>query len=88
MSQFVMAADTVTYFLGDQENMWQFYFFVPDSDSNFKAHVRHNQRANFLFGDNHVQLVSKRQLVGNYPADDGTGQFVAQAIDERPPKRN
>ncbi len=87
VSSFLMAGDTVTDFAGQPDDMWQFYFFLPDSSSNFKAHVRHNKRANFLFGDGHVQLLSKQQLVGNYPADDGTGMFVPEAINERPPKR-
>jgi prepilin-type N-terminal cleavage/methylation domain-containing protein/prepilin-type processing-associated H-X9-DG protein len=85
---FLMGGDSVIdYGRADPENFYQFYFFLPDTDSTglYRAHVRHNLRGNFYFPDGHVQSLSKKQMVGNYGTVDGKGAFLDGAIDERPP---
>ena len=85
---FLMGGDSVIDFgPGDPQNFYQFYFFLPDTDSTglFRAHVRHDRRGNFFFPDGHVQKLSKKQMVGNYGTVDGQGAFLPGAINERPP---
>jgi prepilin-type N-terminal cleavage/methylation domain-containing protein/prepilin-type processing-associated H-X9-DG protein len=85
---FLMGGDSVIdYGLGDPTDFWQFYFFLPDTDSTglYRAHVRHSKRGNFFFPDGHVEKLSKVQMIGNYGTVDGTGAFLAGAIDDRPP---
>ena len=62
----------------------QFYFFIPDSASVYKLHVRHNARGNYLFGDFHVESLGKTRLIGNYPSVTPSNSIVAGAIDEKP----
>jgi prepilin-type N-terminal cleavage/methylation domain-containing protein/prepilin-type processing-associated H-X9-DG protein len=54
-------------------------------DFNFGVecvHLRHNRRGNFLFGDGHVESLSKSQLVGKFGTVSGTYSFDAAQIDE------
>jgi prepilin-type N-terminal cleavage/methylation domain-containing protein/prepilin-type processing-associated H-X9-DG protein len=82
---FLMMGDTVLTLDSSDEDRVQFYFFIADFDSIYKMHVRHNKRGNFLFGDGHVEPLSKARLVGNYPSITPSNNIVAEAIDERPP---
>jgi len=67
---------------------WQSWYFTgwvlyPNAAS---IHLRHLKRGNFLFGDGHVESLSKTQLVGNYGNKVDTGDnMIAPCIDETDP---
>jgi prepilin-type processing-associated H-X9-DG protein len=67
---------------------WQRYFFVPTPAGANQAHLRHNQRGNFLFGDGHVQSLAKTAMINKFGGIDNGGSvlyaFEADAIDESP----
>src|SRR5438876_488467 len=83
---FLMMGDTVYAQKGSDEDRKQFYFFIPDFDNYYRMHVRHNKRSNFLFGDGHVEGISKTRLVGNYPSITPSNSIVAGAVDDLPPQ--
>jgi len=68
---------------------WQSFYFVGWRFYPLKRasiHLRHLTRGNFLFGDGHVELLGKTQLVGNYGnAENRSDDLIAECIDVSDP---
>jgi prepilin-type processing-associated H-X9-DG protein/prepilin-type N-terminal cleavage/methylation domain-containing protein len=83
---FLMIGDSVISEPGGGEDRDQFYFFIPDSPTIYKMHIRHNHRGNYLFGDGHVETLGKIQLIGKYPSITPSNAIDPGAIDDLPPQ--
>ncbi len=80
-SSFLFVGDAICRYAGYYFTGWQWYAFAPSASPGVMAHLRHNGRGNFLFGDGHVQSLKKSDLIGNYGATDNGGS-VWSAFDD------
>ena len=87
-SSFLHMGDSVLNFPGNAADRYPRYYFpaVPSGSFTNSVHLRHNnQRGNFLFGDGHVQSLSRTDLVGSYGNSLGLDKFDNGAIDTSRP---
>ncbi len=74
--------------VGDQVSIFLAWGSSYTSPYPYEAplHLRHNNRGNFLFGDNHVSSLKKADLVGKYGnLDDTSDDITTFGVDEGPP---
>ncbi len=62
------------YVMDSRHNYWslvkeQWYYLRVWGNGGENVHMRHNSRANFLFGDGHVEQLGYDQVVDKYDAD-------------------
>jgi prepilin-type processing-associated H-X9-DG protein len=93
-SGFLFIGDTVWINSGANPSLavhrWQSFNFLttnafPGTEGQESVQVRHNGKGNFLFGDGHVEALSKKQLVGKYGRLNGTEAFDPIQINEWDP---
>lgn len=81
-SEFIIMGDSVLRWPSSTDG-FQDYVLTVWAGANM-AHLRHNRRGNFLFGDGHVTSMAKSDLVGKYGNTDGLRGFTDLGIDELP----
>jgi prepilin-type processing-associated H-X9-DG protein len=73
LTDFILLADSVFEMPGDSGHRKQCYFVSDGWGNRSRIHLRHNGRANVLFGDGHVTSLNEPELRANLGWAPGLG---------------